>query len=46
MQDEIATVIHAYLKERGYDSYVPDTFVEELAERIMEAIEPDTKPAA
>ncbi len=38
MQDLIADTIHSYLQEKGYDNFVPGEFVEELAERIIEAI--------
>ena len=37
-QEIIEGVIHSYLQEKGYDSYVPDTFVAELAARIAAAL--------
>lgn len=43
MQDEIAAIIYAFLKEKDYDSYVPDSLVEELAERIYDAVKLEKK---
>jgi len=43
MQATVEKIIHEYLQEKGYDSYISEEYVAELATRIIAALPKNQK---